>query len=34
MREFIIFGKGGFADILTYVIEEEMRRNVAEGILV
>ena len=29
MREFIIFGKGDFADILTYMIEEEMRRNVA-----
>lgn len=29
MRNFIIFGKGDFADILTYIIEEEMQRNVA-----
>ena len=29
MRDFIIFGKGDFADILTYIIEKEMRRNVA-----
>lgn len=29
MRDFIIFGKGDFADILTYIIENEMRRNVA-----
>ncbi|MCI9633015.1 MAG: hypothetical protein HFH18_07205 [Ruminococcus sp.] len=28
MRNFIIFGKGDFADILTYIIEEEMQRNV------
>lgn len=29
MRDFIIFGKGDFADILTYIIEQEMNRNVA-----
>lgn len=29
MRDFIIFGKGDFADILTFIIEEEMQRNVA-----
>lgn len=29
MRDFIIFGKGDFADILTYMIEKEMQRNVA-----
>lgn len=29
MRDFIIFGKGDFADILRYIIEEEMKRNVA-----
>lgn len=29
MREFIIFGKGDFADILTYIIEREMGRHVA-----
>lgn len=28
MRDFIIFGKGDFADILRYIIEEEMQRNV------
>lgn len=28
MRDFIIFGKGDFADILTYIIEQEMQRNV------
>ncbi len=28
MRDFIIFGKGDFADILTYIIEKEMQRNV------
>lgn len=28
MKDFIIFGKGDFADILTYVIEKEMQRNV------
>lgn len=28
MRDFIIFGKGDFADILTYIIEKEMKRSV------
>lgn len=28
MRDFIIFGKGDFADIIRYIIEEEMQRNV------
>lgn len=28
MKDFIIFGKGDFADIVRYIIEEEMQRNV------